>query len=126
MRRSVVLVAGLAMVAASGCGASSDEDEARDVVRQYAEAIADGDEGKVCDTLSKDSKNGFDRAKTTCEDAYKNFGRFLSGKQKDELKNVDPEVKVNGDRATAKVAEPPLEGALRLKREDGEWKISTQ
>jgi hypothetical protein len=126
VRRSVVVLAGLAFVAGTGCGGTSEEDEARDVVKTYAEAIADGDEGKVCATLSRESKKRFDRAKTTCEDAYKSFGKFLRGNQKATLKDLDPEVKVDGNKATTKIDQAPLRGELRLKKEGGDWKISTQ
>jgi hypothetical protein len=124
--RSAVLLVGLALLAASGCGGTSEEDDAREVVKQYAAAIADGDEAKVCAALSKESREQFERSKTSCEDAYKSFGRFLGRKQKDQLRDVDPEVKVDGDSATTKIRQRPLEGALRLKKEGGEWKIVTR
>jgi hypothetical protein len=126
MRGPVAVLAGVAMVAASGCGGTSEEDEARDVVKQYADAIADGDERKVCATLSKDSKKRFDRTKTTCEQAYEDFGKFLTGKQRGKLKGLDPQMEVDGDKATTKIDQPPLQGELRLNKEKGEWKISTQ
>jgi hypothetical protein len=114
------------LVAGAGCGGTSEEDKARDVVKEYAEAIADGDERRVCATLTKDSKKRFERAKTTCEDAFKGFGKFLGGQQRDKLKELDPEVKVDGDRATTRIDEPPLEGEVRLKKENGVWRVSTQ
>ena len=124
---AAALAAGLALVALPGCGTGdgdSDGDDARDVVKDYATAIADGDEGQVCDVLSEDSKKQFEASDTTCEDAVKNFGGFLSDEQKDELKDIDPDVKIDGDTATAQVDERPLEGEVRLKKEDGDWKIT--
>jgi hypothetical protein len=126
VRRSVVVLAALAFVAGTGCGGTSEEDEARNVVKEYADAIADGDERGVCATLSKESRKRFDRAKTTCEDAYKSFGKFLGGNQKDKLRALDPEVKVEGNKATTQIDQAPLAGELRLEKEGGEWKISTQ
>jgi hypothetical protein len=125
MRRAVILLVGLAMVAPSGCGASEEED-ASDVVKEYVQAIAEGDEKKVCDTLAENTRKQFDESKIKCEDAYKNFGKALKTEQKDKLKDLDPEVKVDGDKATTKVDEPPFEGELRLKKEDDEWKVSSQ
>jgi hypothetical protein len=124
---AAALAAGLALVALPGCGigdGDSDGDDARDVVKDYAAAIADGDEGKVCDVLSEDSRKQFEASDTTCEDAFKNFGGFLSDEQKDELKDIDPDVKIDGDTATAQVDEQPLEGEVRLKKEGGDWKIT--
>ena len=55
-----------------------------------------------------------------------NFGAFLSGQQKEELKNIDPKMEIDGDNATTRVEERPLEGEVRLKKEGGEWRISTR
>jgi hypothetical protein len=126
MRGSFIMLAGLAMVAAAGCGGSSEEDDARDAVKEYVEAIADGDEKKVCDTLAENTRKQFDESKIKCEDAYKNFGKALNTEQKDKLKDLDPKVKIDGDEASTKVDEPPFEGTLRLKKEDGEWKVRSQ
>jgi hypothetical protein len=126
MRGPIILLSGLAMAAASGCGGTSEEDAARDAVKDYANAIANGDEKAVCATLSSGSKKRFARSKTTCENAYKAFGKFLDRNQKDKLKRLSPEVKVDGNKATTKIDQPPLEGELRLEKQGGEWKISTQ
>jgi ketosteroid isomerase-like protein len=123
MRGSVILVAALGMVAASGCG-GSEQDAARDVVKEYADAIADGDEERVCDTLTEDSRKQFDRA--GCEKAYANFGAFLDREQKERLKELEPEVKVDGASATTTIREEPLKGELRLKKEDGEWRVASR
>jgi hypothetical protein len=125
-RTAAVLVAGLALAAVPGCIGGSEEDDAGDAVKDYTEAIADGDEKKICETLSKDSRKQLEKGDRKCEDAYKNFGAFLNDEQKDKLKDIDPEVKVDGDTATTKVDEQPLEGEVRLKKEDGEWKISSR
>jgi ketosteroid isomerase-like protein len=128
-RAVVVVVVAVALFAICGCGigdGGSDEDDARDVVKSYAAAIADGDEAEVCDTLSEDSRKQFETADTTCQEAFKNFGGALSDEQKDKLKDIDPDVKVDGDTATAQVDEQPLEGEVRLKKEDGDWKVTIQ
>jgi hypothetical protein len=126
VRGSILPLAALVVVAGSACGGTSEEDKARDVVEEYAAAIADGDERRVCATLSKESKARFKRTKSTCVDAYKDFGKFLREEQKDKLRDLDPRIQIDGERATTKIEQPPLQGDLRLNRENGEWKISTQ
>jgi hypothetical protein len=122
MRGSAILVAALAVAAASGCG-GSEEDAARDAVKRYAEAIAEGDEKEVCETLTEDSRKQFDRA--GCEKAYSNFGAFLDREQKERLNDLEPEVKIDGAKATTTIAEEPLKGKVRLEKEDGEWRIAS-
>jgi hypothetical protein len=124
MRGPVVVVAGLALASGSGCGGTSEEEEARQVVREYAGAIADGDERRACATLSNESKKRIERGKTTCVDAYEGFGKFLREKQKEKLRNLDPQMRVDGDKATTRIDQPPLQGELRLNKEDGKWKVS--
>jgi hypothetical protein len=123
-RTTLVLTAGL-VLAVSGCGAS-EEDEARDAVKAYITAIADGDAKKACDSLTEDSKKRFGKARTKCEDAFENFGGSLSREQKDRLKSVDPEVKVQGNSATTTVDAPPFEGEIRLEKAGDEWKVATR
>ena len=127
-RRAIAtLAAGLALVALPGCGPfGSDEDDVKDVVKDYAAGLADGDGKKVCDTLAEDSKKQFEEAGTKCEDTFKSFGAFLNEEQKDKLKDVDPDVEIDGDNATAKVDELQGTGSteVKLKKEDGDWKIT--
>jgi hypothetical protein len=123
--RPLLLTALVAVTALPACG-GSEEDDARDAVKIYVTAVADGDEKRACASLSEDSKRRFDKARTKCEDTFKNFGAFLSRAQKDKLKGIDPKVKVNGNTATANVAAQPFEGELRLKKEGGDWKVATQ
>jgi hypothetical protein len=126
-RSAAALVAGLALAAVPGCGPfGSDEDDVKDVVKDYAEGVADGDGKKVCDTLAEESRKQFEQAGTKCEDAFKSFGAFLNDEQKDKLKDVDPDVEVDGDNATAKVDELGSTGSneVKLKKEDGDWKIT--
>jgi Domain of unknown function (DUF4878) len=125
-RTAAVLVVGLALAAVPGCIGGSEEDDAGDAVKDYTEAIADGDEKKICETLSKDSRKQLEKGDRKCEDAYKNFGAFLNDEQKDKLKDVDPDVEVDGDNATAKVDELGSTGSneVKLKKEDGDWKIT--
>jgi hypothetical protein len=125
-----VLAIVLVLAPVAGCdirgGGSSDEDDARAVAKDYAAAIADGDEKKICDTLSADSKKQLERGDDTCEEAFKNFGGVLDDEQKEQLRDLDPDVEVDGDSATAQVDERPLEGEVRLKKEGGDWKVSLQ
>jgi hypothetical protein len=128
-RAAAALAAGLALAAVSGCGPfGSDEDDVKEVVQEYFEGFAEGDGGKVCGTLAEDTRKQFDQAGSKCEDVFKTSGAFISEEQKDRLKDVDPEVEVEGDNATAKVDD--LQGAgppeFKLKKEDGDWKITLE
>ncbi len=126
-RRAIAAVAAaLALIALPGCGPfGSDEDDVKDVVKDYAAGVADGDGKKVCDTLAEDSKKQFEEVGAKCDETFSSFGGFLNDEQKDKLKDVDPDVEIDGDNATAKV--DALEGTgtdeLKLKKEDGDWKI---
>ena len=129
VRAKSTLVAAITGLALAGCGPfGSEEDEVKDVVRDYAAGIADGDGGKVCDTIAEDSKEQFEQAGTKCEDAFKSFGAFLTPDQKDDFKNIDPDVSIDGDEATAEVDElgPTGQTEFRLKKDDGDWRITFQ
>jgi hypothetical protein len=125
LRAVAVMAAGLALAVAPGCG-GSDEDDVKDVIKDYASGVAEGDGKKVCGTLSEDSKKQFDQAGSKCEDAFKSFGGFLTDEQKDKLKDIDPDVEIDGDNATANVDELQGTGSteVKLKKEDGDWKIT--
>jgi hypothetical protein len=126
-RSAAALLAGVALAVVPGCGPfGSDEDDVKDVVKDYMEGVAEGDGKKVCDTLAEDSRKQFEQAGTKCEDTFKSFGAFLNDEQKEQLKDDDPEVEIDGDNATADVDALGNTGStkVKLKKEDGDWKIT--
>jgi hypothetical protein len=124
MGRTSFVAAALAGLALSACGESSDADSAREAVKDYAAAVADGDERRACAMLARAARQQFERSKSSCEAAYRGFGRALNKRQREELREIEPEVTVNGDRATTRIDAAPFEGKLRLRKENGEWKVS--
>jgi len=121
---AAVLVAVLALAA---CGGGNDEDQAKDTVRQFFTALEDKDAGKLCDDLlSKDFIEQItgatgDRAGKECR---AQFTRLQATDIK--LGKID-KVKVDGDRATVRAtierqgqSQPQV---LRLKKEDGDWRL---
>jgi hypothetical protein len=124
MRLVVISLAGVVALSGAGCGGSSEEDAARDAVKEYVVAIADRDGRAACALLAREVREQFERSKATCQKAYGSFGRALNSRQRDRLKSVEPEVTVEGDEASTKIKEPPFEGELLLRREDEAWKIA--
>jgi hypothetical protein len=126
MRRAAIVGTAVVAVAATGCGGSSDEDAARDAVKEYAEAIADRDGRRACESLARAARAQFERSKVGCEAAYRAFGRALDRRQREMLEEIDPDMNVDGNEASTRVDEPPLEGELRLRKEGGDWKVVTR
>jgi hypothetical protein len=102
-----------------------DAEAAEQTVRDYIDGIVSGDGGKVCDQFTSAGREELDEI-GGCEELFDGLLTALSDEQKDEIRQADPEVEVNGDRATATV--PSIEGdgeeTINLSKEGGEWKIS--
>ena len=102
-----------------------DAAAAEQTVRDYIDAAVAGDGGKACDQFTAEGREQLD-AIGGCEEFFDEILQILSEEQKEQLRSADPEVEVNGDRATAKI--PSLEGGgeetINLRKEGGEWKIS--
>ena len=113
----VACLAALSLVAFAGCGGGGPED----AIKDFAEAVKDGDGEKACDLTTGEFKEtlGGDQCKDNLEG--------LSDDQKDELGDVEvSDVEEDGDEATAKVkgGDDDDESEVTLKKEDGDWKIS--
>jgi hypothetical protein len=110
-----------ALVAATGCG-ESDQEQAREVVQDYVDARNSGDFEQVCDLYS----DSFKQELAIGENCPAFVEEQTSGAG-GELSVVD--VRVNDDRATADVdvqgPDGPSRVGLTLEREDeDEWRIT--
>lgn len=111
----------VALAAAGACG-ESDQEQAREVVQDYAEARASGDFEAVCDLFSESFVNELQTDDCPAFIAEQTAG--ADGAEQIEV--VD--VRTSGDTATADLdvssgSEGPSRIGLRLELEDGEWRI---
>ena len=110
------------MVAATGCG-ESEQEQAREVVQDYVDAVGDQDYDTVCDLYSDKLKDEL----AIGDNCPAFVQEQTSGAGAQNLEVV--EVTVNGDRATADLnSQSEGEGASRigltLERQDDTWRIS--
>jgi hypothetical protein len=153
--RLLALLATAAVLAVAGCGEDDDDgdggggggDQAAETtpettaapgdaggeasgpeqtVRNYLDGLGEGDGEKVCDQFTAEGRQEFDQI-GGCADFFSGILSQLTEVQRNELRELDAEVEVDGERATARV--PKLEGGgeetLNLAKEDGQWKITT-
>lgn len=142
-RLRLAVVSALVTVSVAGCGSDtgstdkqSDSQQITAVAKQYETALRDGDWERACDSLSR-------RANAEVASAAVPLGAKGSGCAAafaaidkvpgNDLQRIDPDkarvadIKINGDRATAKVT-PTFDNsdpAARFVREGGDWKIDT-
>jgi ketosteroid isomerase-like protein len=124
--RYLALICLLALLA--GCG-GDDKKDAEQTVRDFVTALRERDADTFCDDLvTKEFLGQFsgatgDKAKESCKRELKS----LTGLEKVRLVKVEG-VKVSGDEATV-TAVIERQGqrqrqVYRLKKEDGDWKLS--
>ena len=105
--------------------AGGDAAAAEQTVRDYIDGVVEGDAGKVCDLFTDETREELE-ALGGCEEFFGEFLQVVSDEQKEELRSADPEVEVDGNRATATI--PSLEGdgeeTITLQKVDGEWKFA--
>jgi ketosteroid isomerase-like protein len=116
------------LVAVSGCGGGDDKSDAEQTVRDFVQATRTRDADKFCDELVTEEfleqtigATG-DKAKESCKREFKN----LSGLRVDLIKIE--KTKLDGDHATVTAVldrqGQRLTQELRLKKEDGDWKLA--
>ena len=116
------------LVALSGCGGGNDKADAEQTVRDFVQATRERDADKFCDDLVTEEfleqtigATG-DKAKESCKREFKN----LSGLRV-ELVRIE-KTKLDGDHATVTAVlerqGQRLTQELRLKKEDGDWKLA--
>jgi len=125
-RIATACVGAIALLGVAACGGGGDEGDAEDTVKEFAGALADKDGKKACDQLAQDAKDQFEQAGQKCEDLLQLAFASISEEERNELRDIDPDVSVDGDNATAKVPNIGEEGEaeIKLKKEDGDWKIT--
>jgi len=116
------------LVAVSGCGGGDDKEEAEQTVRDFVQATRERDADRFCDELVTQEfleqtigATG-DKAKESCKREFRN----LRGLRVTLVRIVTTEV--DGDNATVTAVldrqDQPIREKLRLKKEDGDWKLA--
>ncbi len=127
---ALVLLVG-AGVALTACGDSEGESPA-ETVTAYLSALSKGDGDEACKRLTAETRRAISEpvaAKLggrSCSDAVRGLHDRLSASQADALKRATvTRAEVNGDAATVRFrAARGLLGMARLRRLDGQWRIS--
>ena len=126
MVRRVALIC--LLVAVSGCGGGDDKEEAEQTVRDFVQATRERDADRFCDELVTQEfleqtigATG-DKAKESCKREFRN----LRGLRVTLARIVKTEV--DGDSATVTAVldrqGQTIKEKLRLKKEDGDWKLA--
>ena len=123
MRHTLTALACLvALAAAAGCG-ESEQEQAREVAQDYAEARTDGDYAAVCELFSENFV-----AELQTDDCPAFIKEQTAGADGDEEVEV-VDVRASGDKATADLdissgSGGPTRIGLSMELEDGEWRIT--
>jgi ketosteroid isomerase-like protein len=133
MRAAVTTMCTVVLATAAGCGGggggTSDEDQIRQTVNDYAAALSGKDSGRLCDVLVTpkliaESKSQRAAQFARCKKRIK--GQNLSGlpaEQKVKVSKVD----VSGTKATAQVsttaAGQTQSHKIAFRKVDGQWRI---
>jgi hypothetical protein len=111
-------------------GGGDDESQIRDVVRNYAAAIADKDGDTACGFLTESARKQVEAAGAAldadgCGEVMEKVTAQASDADRQQLKDAEVvSVKVDGDRATVQVKAGDETGdPSTLIKEDGEWRI---
>ena len=124
--RRIALICLLAAV--SGCGGGDDKSDAEQTVRDFVQATREHDADKFCDELVTQEfleqtigATG-DKATESCKREFKNLRGLRVDLVRIEKTTVD------GDRATVTAVltrqGQRIKQELRLKKEDGDWKLA--
>jgi hypothetical protein len=120
----IACLAALSLAAFAGCGPFGG-DSPEDVIKDFSEAVADGDGEKACDLVTdeyREQELGGDQ----CEEQVEQGAEAASDEELDRLRDIEvSDVEEDGDKATAKVkAEGEDEDEVELEKVDGDWKLS--
>jgi hypothetical protein len=133
MRHPIAPVLALALaLAACGGGSDGEEEAVRGAVDRLYSALAEKDAGGVCEALARKqrevvARGGGTKPRASCEQvmgvALNFVGRGKGLEDADQAQVSD--VEVDGDRAVATVEFKGRSARLELRKEDGDWKVST-
>jgi hypothetical protein len=111
-------------------GGGDDQSQIRDVVTNYAAAIADKDGDTACGFLTESARKQVEAAGEAldadgCGEVMEKVTAEASDEDRQDLKDAEVvSVKVDGDRATVQVKAGEDTGdPSTLIKEDGEWRI---
>ena len=119
-----LILALLCAAAATAGGCGDDEEDVRDTLSRYAQAVEKKDYQELCDELlAKQLLDNLQTVGLPCELALQ---RGFADVQKPSI--TVRSVKIDGDEATAVARtdaanQEPSEDTIRLVKEDGDWKI---
>jgi hypothetical protein len=132
--RWVAAVLAVALVAgAAGCGSKSDEDEAKDAVAGYVDAIVDGDGARACDHLTAEARAALvagsarrgRRAKSCAEALDRILDRPNSGRIRRSFSQVDVQgARLEGDAGTVTIGGAAGTSDVPVRKESGDWKLT--
>jgi hypothetical protein len=124
----------LLVLALAGCGGSDGDEEAvRGAVDGLYTALAEKDAGGVCDSLARGqrevvAKGGGSKPQASCEQVMGVALNYVDrGKGLEDADEADvTEVELDGDdRAVATVEFKGRSARVELRKEGGDWKVST-
>jgi ketosteroid isomerase-like protein len=126
-----------AALGVAGCGGDDsgggdDEAQVREVVSDYAAAIADSDGDKACGYLTNDARTQVEAAGKAldvdggCAEVMEKATAQASDDERKQLENIEiTSVEINGDRAVVQVTADGEKGdPSTMVKEDGEWRIA--
>jgi hypothetical protein len=126
MRRTAVTMLLAVAVGAVGCGGdeSEDEEDVKSAVKEYAGAIADGDQPKACNLLTDEVKSAVEeQTGKQCQAFVTNLSTIGAGEQFSAVEATD--VRVDGNNAEARVkGAGEIELEIDFVKEGEQWKLS--
>jgi hypothetical protein len=123
---AICVTAVIAVAAGFGCG-RSDEDQVRQTLQRFAQAVAAKDSERLCrDLLAKELLNRLAQAGVPCDVA---LSRGLAGAQQPTLRVL--KVDVRSDRLayavvrTSAANQQPSTDTFRVVKEGGRWRVGS-
>jgi hypothetical protein len=124
--------AAAAVLALAGCGGGGDAADVKATVRSYLDAFVKGDDAKTCALMTAKTREDFVRgarplARTDdCAKATSAVRAAAGSKAVDAMRDARiSDVKVEGDTASAKLTASSGQSIATLKKDGGEWRVSS-